>query len=199
MELKYKQEVVMKEKVDRPRHPIGKFEVTAINTPTHTSIQDLDPATCYPTTYKCRCLPNLCPTNSAIHAHRCIAVVDGSGDVPTMQECMDFCPCEITNPYASLIQYTKKGIDSCEGHTGEDNYPVGCMSDNYGVGGGMGDVGKDDPKTVATPSDPPLTPTIDIPNIDIPGIPTDTPPENQEISEVKLSKNLRKRLKNLYK
>ena len=198
MAVKQREAGMVREKIDRPAQSMGKFEVTGVTTPTNNTIQQLSSTTCFPTSYICKCIPNReCPNNPNTHSHRCLAVTDGSGYLSTYQECMDFCPCEITNPVAATIQYSKQGLESCAGHNNEI-YPKECMNASYG-----GELGKDD-DTKIIPSDQPITPiepadipTIDIPSIDIPGENPDTP--DRKINEVELSKKIRKAFKNLYK
>ena len=61
---------------------------------------------------------------------------DGTGYLNTLQECLDFCPCEVTqqaldNPHTLKVNYDLEKLEACAGHTGDDILPSWCMTSEY--------------------------------------------------------------------
>ena len=100
------------------------------------------------TKYACKCITTQqCPTGQG-HKHACEARTDGTGYMDTLQECLDMCPCEVTNIKTgkgnildnTQVVYDAKKLDSCPGHTiGNYNVvPLNCMIIENTTKGGLG-------------------------------------------------------------
>ena len=92
-------------------------------------------SSCNLTTWVCKCLPLACssPVGPG-HQHECEARSDGSGYLNSLQECLDFCPCEITTAkdvVSTVINYDIVKLDACPGHTDRVILPAHCMSEEY--------------------------------------------------------------------
>lgn len=87
------------------------------------------------TKWVCKCLSTPCasPLTSGNHQHECQPRTDGTGYLNTLQECLDYCPCEVTqqaadNPHELAINYDFEKLEACAGHTGYDILPAECMN-----------------------------------------------------------------------
>ena len=167
--------------IQKPQTRYATYNVTRVEIPQDNKIINYDQKTCYPTTWDCKCLSTPCGTSEG-HKHKCKPRFDGQGSINSLQTCLSWCPCEVTNP--AVVGYKNAQVykDSCSSHSDSSSkFPFSCMNDKY-----QNDSSSEDKNL------PDNIKKQDIPDIVIPDI-TVLDPE-----AVKESKKLRKSLKELF-